>query len=172
MTDDTNNPAPAPQAEAAPEAKAAAKPVAFDLDEIKAVDTAEMTIKRPDGTPTPWIWTIAGPGHPKTIALQKRVSEEVLARSKAQEASRVNGRKWKGDNETAEDVKRRNIGQLAERVLGWGPAEVSIAGEPLPFSRENVIRVLMDPSRGSGIISQLDEFFSDDRSFMKPSDKT
>ena len=144
----------------------------FDIDSLGAVDTAELRIKSRDGTPTPWVWIIAGPGHPKTIELNDRVTAEMRARQKAQEAARVNGKKWKGDNETVEEARRRNIGNMADRVLGWTPENVKLAGEPYPFSRENVVRILMDPERGDTIIAQLGDFFDDERSFMKRSETT
>lgn len=147
-----------------------ANPVSFDLDEITSVDQAEMVIRRPDGTPTPWVWIIAGPGHPNSIALEKRVTEEAIARNRAQESARVNGKKWKGDSESADELKRRSAGYNADRVLGWRPENITINGEPLPFSRENVVKVLMDPSRGGNIVRQLDDFFSDERSFSKRSE--
>ena len=151
--------------------KDATPTVEFDIDDIAAVDQAEMVIKRRDGTPTPWKWIIAGPGHPKSIALSERVTRENHARAKAQEQARVNGRKWKGDDETPEDALRRTAGIMADRVLGWVPESVTLGGEAFPFSRENVVKILMDPERGDTIVRQLDAFFDDERSFMKRSGK-
>ena len=141
----------------------------FDLDEFASVDEAELVIRRPDGTPTPWVWIIAGPGHPKTIALEKRIGEEDLARTRAQEQARVNGKKWKPEAETVEEVKRKNFAIIAERVLGWRPAEIKMGGKPLPFSKENVIQVLADPSRGGTLVRQLNDFFNEETAFSKRS---
>ena len=142
-------------------------PAAFDLDELAAIDQAELNIKRRDGAPTGWIWTIAGPGHPQTIALADKLTKEGFARSKAQEMARVNGKKWKGDDESAEQVVRRTAEALAGRVLGW--TEVELDGKPYPCTKDNVVAILLDPARGDTLVTQLSEFISDERSFMKRS---
>ncbi len=144
----------------------------FDVDELAAEDTAEFVVHRPDGTPTGWVWTIAGPGHPASIALAERVSAEALRRSRAQEQARVNGKKWKGDEETADEVMRRMAGYMADRVLSWHPAEIKWGGKPFPCTRDNVISILLDPKRGSGIFRDLNAFFEDERSFMKRSENS
>lgn len=145
--------------------------VSFDLDEFASVDEAELIIRRPDGTPTPWVWIIAGPAHSKTLALEKRLGEEELARTRAQEQARVNGKKWKGESETVEEVKRKNFSIIAERVLGWRPAEIMMDGEPLPCTKENIIKVLSDHSRGGTLVRQLNEFFNEEKAFSKRSVK-
>lgn len=142
-------------------------PAAFDLDELAAIDHAELNIKRRDGTPTGWVWTIAGPGHPQTIALADKLTKEGFARSKAQEMARVNGKKWKGDDESADEVVRRTAEALAGRVLGW--TEVALDGKPYLCTKDNIVAILLDPARGDTLVTQLSEFISDERSFMKRS---
>jgi hypothetical protein len=142
-------------------------PAAFDLDELAAIDQAELNIKRRDGAPTGWVWTIAGPGHPQTIALADKLTKEGFARSKAQEMARVNGKKWKGDDDSADEVVRRTAEALAGRVLGW--TEVALDGKPYPCTKDNIVAILLDPARGDTLVTQLSEFISDERSFMKRS---
>lgn len=142
-------------------------PAAFDLDDLAAIDQAELNIKRRDGAPTGWIWTIAGPGHPQTIALADKLTKEGFARSKAQEMARVNGKKWKGDDESADEIVRRTAGTLAGRVLGWTP--VTMNEKDYPCTRENIVAILLDPKRGDTLVTQLAEFIADEKSFMKRS---
>jgi hypothetical protein len=142
---------------------------AFDLDDLAATDQAELEIKSRDGRPTGWKWTIAGPGHPKTIEIANRLSKDNFARSKAQEMARVNGKKWKGDDETPDEALQRTAETLAGRVLGWTP--VSFGGQPFPFSPENVVKLLLDPDRGDTLVNQLSDFYGDEKSFMKRSVK-
>lgn len=140
----------------------------FDLDELAAIDQAELEIKRRDGSPTGWKWFIAGPGHPQAVELGNRLSKESLARHKAQEMARVNGKKWKGDDETADEALRRTAEAFAGRIIGW--TSIKMNGEPYPFSMENAIKLLMDPARGDTLLAQLTEFIGDERSFMKRSE--
>ena len=81
----------------------------------------------------------------------------------------VNGKRWKGDDETFEDAKRRTAKAFASRVLGWAPADVTLDGDALPFCYESVVRVLLDPDRGDAVFRQLQEFIEDERFFMKRS---
>lgn len=141
----------------------------FDLDELAAIDQAEMEVRRRDGSPTGWKWFIAGPGHPQATALAERLGKEQLSRSKAQEMARVNGRKWKGEDESTDEVLRRVAEGLAGRVIGWTP--IKFHGEDYPFSHENAVKLLMDPARGDTLVSQITEFLGDERSFMKRSEK-
>lgn len=142
--------------------------VEFDLDALAAIDQAELEIKSRDGKPTGWKWTIAGPAHPVTIELSNRATKENFARAKAQEMARVNGRKWKGDEESADDVLRQSAANIADRVLGWTP--VKFSGQDYPCTKENVIALLMDPARGDTLVAQLTEFIGDERAFMKRSE--
>lgn len=144
--------------------------VEFDIDDLAAIDQAELTIKSRDGRPTPWVWIIAGPGHPASIALDKRIAADIQIKNRAIEMARANGRKWKGSDDTPEEEHRRSMSYLADRVLGWKPENVKLNGEAFPFSRENVIKILMDPERGDTIVRQLRDFFEDERAFMKRSE--
>lgn len=141
--------------------------VEFDLDDLAAIDQAELTIKTRDGRPTGWVWTIAGPGHPKTIALNERLTKENFARSKAQEIARVNGKKWAPADDDADDIIRRTAENLAERVLGWTP--IKFHGEDYPYNTANVVALFLDPARGDTLVTQLAEFVADEKSFMKRS---
>ena len=143
-------------------------PAAFDLDDIAAIDQAELNIKNRNGQPTGWIWTIAGPGHPQTIALTDRLTKEGFNRAKAQEMARVNGKKWKGDDESADEVVRRSAEAMAGRILGWSP--VTFHGKDYPFTKENAVAIFLDPARGDTLFAQMADFIADERSFMKRSE--
>lgn len=142
----------------------------FDLNDLEAIDQATMEIHSRDGKPTGWIWTIAGPGHPQAIELSNRLGKERLARAKAQEMAQVNGRKWKGDDESPDEAMRRTAEMLVGRVLGWSP--ITMNGKDYPFTRDNAIALLMDPKRGDTLVSQLTDFLGDERSFMQRSATT
>lgn len=141
--------------------------VEFDLDDLAAIDQAELEIKTRDGRPTGWKWFIAGPGHPQAVELGNRIGRENMARAKAQEMARVNGKKWKGDDETSEEAMRRTAENLAGRLLGWSP--IKMHGEDYPFSHANAVALFLDRARGDTLVTQLTEFISDEKAFMKRS---
>lgn len=139
----------------------------FDLSMLDAADEAEMEI-RVNGKATGWRLKFAGPGHPKAIALENRLARENLERRKAQERAQVNGRKWKPDDESVEEVVAKNIDLIVERLIDWSP--VTIDGEPYPFSPENARKLLVDPKKAT-ILNQALEFLSDEAVFTKRSAK-
>ena len=142
-------------------------PAAFDIASLDAEDTADMVVQA-NGRPTAWVWTFAGPGHEKAIALSNKLSRERLRRENEQEQARVNGRKWKGEEETPDELAKRNADYIVDRLIGW--SDVALGGEPYPFSQENARKLLLDPKKGALALQAL-EFLGDQRSFTKRSAK-
>lgn len=141
---------------------------AFDLSALDAADTADMTVMA-FGQPTNWVWTFAGPGHPKTMAQSDRYARESMITEKLQDQARVNGRKWKAVEESLEDRRAKNINHIVERLVGWSP--VLMNGNDFPFSEANARAVLAD-RRKVDVYSQALEFLGDEKSFMRRSPKT
>jgi hypothetical protein len=139
----------------------------LSLDDFDAADTADMTVMRADGSPSTWDSTFAGPGHPKAVELSNKLSRERLARDREQEQARVNGKKWKADTETPDELAQRNADYIIDRLLGW--SSVSFGGEPFPFTVENARKILLDPRKNIAV--QALEFLSEQRSFTKASAK-
>lgn len=137
----------------------------FDISTLEAVDTADMVVFS-NGQPTSWVWTFAGPGHPKAVELSNRLSKERLAKEAEQEQARVNGRKWKADVETPEETAERNANYIVNRLLGW--TDVKFAGQPYPFTPDNARKLLLDPKMGMLVIQAL-EFLTEQKSFTKRS---
>src|SRR5690606_32108760 len=111
---------------------------------------------------TGWWWEFAGPGHPKTEALNNRLARERLHKAALVEQAQVNGRKWKAEEDSPDAVRAENIGNLVERLVGWSPIE--IGGRDFPFSPENAIEFLSHPKR-VGVLTQASEFLAAERSF-------
>lgn len=144
-----------------------AAPAAFDIDELDALDTADMVVLS-NGRPTSWVWTFAGPGHQKAIDAANKAMRERLRVEAEQEQARVNGRKWKAEEETPSAALNRNVGYVVDRLIGWSPVKMS--GEDFPFSPENARKLLTDPKKGALLLQAL-EFLADGKSFTKRSDK-
>lgn len=136
----------------------------FDISALETADTAILEIRHPGtGMPSGWKWTIAGPGHPVTVEQGTRLSRKVLAEARLKEQAAVNGKKWRGDDRDPEEIRRENAETFAERVLGW--TDIKLRGEVYPYSRENVVKLLLDPKMGT-IYNQLIEFLRNDDSFL------
>ncbi|KWT70774.1 hypothetical protein APY04_0835 [Hyphomicrobium sulfonivorans] len=137
----------------------------LDLDDLDAIDTAKVEVFMGD-RPTGWIWTFAGPGHPKTIALANRIGREQIQTDRSIAMAQANHKKWKPPEETPDDLLSRNVSLVVDRLLGWSAANVG--GKPFEFSPENARVILSNPRKGH-ILMQMLKFLGDDASFIKSS---
>lgn len=144
-----------------------------DFSAFLAVDQIPLEIMALDGvTPTGWTWQISGPGHEKAVRYQNEQSKKSLRKARLIEQAQVNGKKYVPEERTADDQRRDNMAWIASRVLGWSPMPLSfITGnsDPIPFSDENVIRVLMHEKMGF-VFTQLVEAVTEDKRFMQRSE--
>lgn len=138
-----------------------AAPAAFDLSELDASDEATMEVYA-NGKPTGWLWTFAGPGHPKAIEQSNRLAKERLRKEREIEQAQVNGRKYKATEETVDEALERNVRMVTDRLIGWSPIQMN--GKDFPFSIENATALLLDRRKGQLLLQAL-EFLGDERSF-------
>lgn len=146
-----------------------------DFSSFLAVDQIPLDIMALDGvTPTGWVWQISGPGHEKAVKYQAEQSRKALRKAKLIEQAQVNGKKYVPEDRTADEQKRDNMAWIASRVLGWTPMALPfITGnkDPIPFSDENVIKVLMHEKMGF-VFTQLVEAVTEDKRFTQRSEQT
>lgn len=136
--------------------------VSFSMDDFGSADTAEMTVVV-NGRPTDWTWTFAGPGHPKAEEQSNRISREALHQQRAQRQAQINGKKWREPEESVEDIRKRGVDYVIERLLGWSPVEIN--GQDYPFTEDNARALLSQPA--SKLLAQANDFLFDDTSFTK-----
>lgn len=141
----------------------------FDIGALAAADEADYEIVDGNGAKTGWVWTFAGPNHPATIAADKEQSERFIAREQAKERAQVNGRKWKGADETSDELRRRSIDYIVARVLSW--SERPMDGADFPCTPDNVRKLLADRRFGL-LYDQANAFLLEERSFTKRSSTT
>jgi hypothetical protein len=147
----------------------AASPVLnLSLDSLADAEIATLNLVI-GGTPSGWLWHFAGPGHPKYLTQQNRVSRERLHKDRLIEQARVNGKKWVAPEETPEGVREGNVVYVIERLVGWSP--IRIDGQDFPFTEDNARKILADPKR-LNVLTQALEFLSADSSFTQRSAKT
>lgn len=140
----------------------------LSLDSLADAEIATLNMVV-GGVPSGWLWQFAGPGHPKYIAQQNRVSRERLHKDKLMEQARVNGKKWVAPEETPDGVRTGNVDYVIERLVGWSP--IRIDKQDFPFTEDNARSILSDPKR-IGMLTQALEFLSADSSFTQRSAKT
>jgi hypothetical protein len=140
---------------------------AFDLGGLDAMDEATLNIKHPKTEePTGWIWTFYGPGHPVTVALADQVGREQLRISREKEQARVNGKKWKADDESIDALRARNIDSIVKRTKTFTP--IRLDDKLIEFSADNARALLADP-RKSWLFKQVTDYLREDESFIRPS---
>lgn len=142
---------------------------AVDLTAFLPQDVSVLDILKPGGTePTGWKITLAGPSHPQTIAWSNELSRKNIERDKKIEISRVNGRKYKGDDQSPEDVRLENVRNVVSRIVSWSP--IRIGDETMDFSPDRATELLLRPTMGWAYV-QIVEYLGDEKSFTKASAK-
>jgi hypothetical protein len=149
-------------------------PGAFDLSSLAYADTGELVIVHPlTGEPTGWKWIIAGPGHPIVVEQGDEFARQAIRDRKARESAQVNSRKWKPDDESPEENRKRNARYFARRVLGWvpdQPVRLESGAAPVEFSTDNVAGLLRQPKFG-WLYKQVADYCSEDVGFIQRSEK-
>lgn len=142
----------------------------FDLSSLDARDEADLAIRHPStGDVTTWVWTFYGPGHPKTVEIANRVSREALREAAAQKAARINGKKWKEEDTSVDQVRDENVQAVIARTKTFTP--VKLGDETINFSPEAAKGLLLDRRKG-WLLAQIIEFLRAEESFIQPSAKS
>lgn len=143
--------------------------MAFEINSLAVAEEADMEVVDAEGNGTGWILTFAGPGHPATIEADRKQSQRFLNREAEKERSQVNGRKWKGDQPKVDERRAEGIAYVVSRLLRW--SEMTMNGEPFPFTPDNAAAVLGNPSMPM-LFEQANAFLLADKSFSKRSAKS
>jgi hypothetical protein len=134
------------------------------------METAELHIVKP-GTSikTGWVITMAGPGHPKTVALGNKESRKTLEEQRRIKLQQARGQRVKIDDVEPEENAREFVEGLVARIVTWTPVDFG-AGQ-VDFSEKAAVELLLDPNKGM-YVGQIVDFLIAERSFMKGSAKT
>jgi hypothetical protein len=143
------------------------KPADFDLSAVDAQDEGELVIKHPKTLePTGWTWTFYGPGHVTTIELSNRVAGASLKKAAAKRQAQANGRKWKEDEESFDQIRVENVDNIVTRTKGFSP--IKLDGQLIEFSADAARRLLLDRKKG-WLLEQITEYLRDEANFIQPS---
>lgn len=140
----------------------------FDLSDIQSADESDLEITYPgSGEGTGWILSIAGPAHPKTIALSEAQTRINLNRQRMIDQAQINGKKYKSPELDAETERLRNLENIISRIVGW--RGLYISGEEIPFSNEKAMQIFLD-RKNDKAMGQVISYLLDDQSFTKRSE--
>ena len=145
----------------------------LDLSASKPLDSVIIDLCYPGTTkPTGWRIELSGPAHPQTVALADEASREMIERQDAIEFAQVNGRKWKGDQQSAADRRRKNVGYVCRRIIGWSPNPTFsfVSPDPIAFSAATATELFLRPDM-AGFFGQITDYLNSERAFMPPSEK-
>lgn len=144
----------------------------INLGAFAPIDSVRLEIRQPDGvTGTGWFVDVLSSAHEKAVAYSTASTNRSLRRQAQLEAQQANGRKVKPEERTPDEVRAENLAFVASRLGGWDPITVPELGGDLPFSDENVVRLLGLPKYG-WVYLQIIEFLGDERNFTPASAKT
>ncbi len=146
---------------------------AVDLSEALPENTSVLHVVVPGTSKrTGWQITFAGPGHQKAIDAANAQARRGLEKAARIEASQVNGRKFKPEEKTPDELRRGNVEWVVGRIIDWTPVKISqVSPDPIMFSVEGAIDLLMLPVMGPFFL-QMAEFLGAEGSFIKPSATT
>lgn len=160
--------------------------LSLDLSSAMPTDSAVLEIVHPvSGAPTGWMIELAGPAHPKTVALGKDLSRERLAKEARLEAQMAKGRKVKPEVEEPDERARRNVASLVARIIGWemqgkagedgkrpvigaGPVLKQVQSEPIAFSERAAVDLLIRPDM-AWVLGQIAEYLASELAFTQGS---
>jgi hypothetical protein len=139
----------------------------FDLSAVDAQDEGELVIKHPKTLePTGWTWTFYGPGHATTIELSNRVAGAALKKAAAKRQAQANGKKWKEDEESFDQIRVENVENIVTRTKGFTP--IKLDSQLIEFSADAARRLLLDRKKG-WLLEQVTEYLRDEANFIQPS---
>lgn len=138
-----------------------------DLSALIPEDTSPLYIVVPGTNKrTGWVITLAGPGHPKTVALNNETARKQLLLEQRIENARVNGRKFKSEDKQPDEQRREFIESLVARMVTWTP--IKIGDEAFEFSDKIAVDLLSRPVMGPYVAQIVDALIAEG-AFMKDS---
>ena len=139
----------------------------FDLATMDAQDEGELVIKHPKTLePTGWTWTFFGPGHAVTTELSNRVAGAALKKAAARRQAQINGKKWKEDEESLEQLRAEQVDGIVTRTKRFSP--IKLGDDTIEFSPDAARKLLLDRRKG-WLLEQISEYLRDEANFIQPS---
>src|ERR1700750_749412 len=139
----------------------------FDIAKMDAQDEGEFVIRHPKTLePTDWTGTSYGPGHAVTTELSNRVAAAALKKAAARRQAQINGRKWKEDEESLEQLRADQVDGIVTRTKSFTP--IKLDGKVIEYSPDAAKALLLDRRKG-WLLEQISDYLRDEANFIQPS---
>lgn len=146
----------------------------IDLSDAVPTESFKLDIMRP-GTkiPTGWMIELAGPQHEVSIAVANETGRDFLEEEKAARMAHATGQKPDLADETIQVRRRKNVGRVCRRILGWSPNPTfkTIQATPIEFSVGAATDLFMRPDM-AGFFIQVTQYLAAEKAFIPPSGLT
>lgn len=144
----------------------------IDLSDAIPVESFSLEITHPrTKAPTGWKIDLAGPQHANSIAVANEAGKDFLEEEKAVKLAQVTGQKFEQADETIQARRRKSVGRVCRRILGWSPNPTfkNVQADPIEFSVDAATNLFLRPDM-AGFFIQVTGYLNAERAFIQPSD--
>lgn len=144
----------------------------IDLSDAVPVESFSLEIIHPTTKkPTGWKIELAGPQHPNSIAVASEGGDDLIKEEYAVKVAQASGLKYEPSTETLQSRRRKNVGRVCRRILGWSPNPTfkTVQAEPIEFSVSAATDLFLRPDM-AGFFLQVTQYLGAERAFILPSD--
>lgn len=144
----------------------------IDLSDALPLESFTLEMIHPaTKKPTGWKITLAGPQHEAAIAVAGEIGRDAIEEEFAIKAAGASGQKYDPPAETLAMRRRKNVGRVCRRMLGWSPNPTfkSVQPGPIEFSAAAATELFLRPEMAAFFL-QLTTYFTSEKAFIRPSD--
>jgi hypothetical protein len=144
----------------------------IDLSDAIPVESFFLEIIHPaTKKPTGWKIELAGPQHANSIAVASEGGDDLIKEEFAVKVAQASGQKYEPDHETLQSRRRKNVGRICRRILGWSPNPTfkNVQPEPIEFSVAAATDLFLRPDM-AGFFIQITQYLTAEKAFIQPSD--
>lgn len=120
---------------------------------------------------TGWKLQLAGPQHDSSIAVSNEGGKDFIEEELAIKAANAAGLKYDPPAETLQARRRKSVGRVCRRIIGWSPNPTfkNIQPEPIEFSISAATEMFLRPDM-AGFFIQVTNYLNSEKAFIQPSE--
>jgi hypothetical protein len=144
----------------------------IDLSSAVPLESFTLEILHPaTKKPSGWKIQLAGPQHENSIAVLNEGGKDFIEEELAIKTANASGQKYDPAAETYAARRRKSVGRVCRRILGWSPNPTfkNIQPDPIEFSVSAATEMFLRPDMASFFI-QITGYLNSEKAFMPHSD--